>query len=341
MIRIRPQPLDTPVEIRAALQKAIQLEFATLPPYLYALYTLRPGANEPVRTRISAIVREEMTHMALAANILNAIGGAPVLADTAVVPTYPGPLPFDIGGDDGEPFTVSLLPFSPAAVDQAMRIEEPEDPLEFPSVAAFPTAFQTIGQFYAALDEALVALPAGEWATPLRHQLGDHPFFAGELFPVAGPGDASKAIARIVSEGEGTPKTPLDFEGDVSHYYRFQEIRRDQVLEKDPSGAGGFRWGDPLGVDWEAVVPAIADPATHDFSADPAAAAAQDACDRAFTVMLQELQRALNGEPGRLGNAVRAMFDLTMAARAALAVPLAAGGGTSAGPAFRFRPELV
>ncbi|MFP5319198.1 MAG: ferritin-like domain-containing protein [Acidimicrobiia bacterium] len=340
MIRLRPRPLDTRADLQAALQMAIQLELSTLPPYLYALYTLRPVANEPVRTRISAIVREEMTHMALAANILNAIGGTPVLADAAVVPVYPGPLPFDIGGDGDGPLTVSLLPFGTAAMDQAMRIEEPEDPIEFPSVAAFPATFQTIGQFYAALDGALTALPPTAWAVPPRNQLGDHPFFPGELFPVAGAADASKAIERIVSEGEGTPKTPLDFEGEVSHYYRFEEIRRDQLLEKDSSVPQGFRWGEPLGVDWDAVLPAIADPGEHDFSSDPPTQAAQDACDRAFTVMLEDLQRALNGEAGRLGNAVRAMFDLTMAARAALAVPLE-GSEKVAGPAFRFRPELV
>ena len=73
MIRLQVQPLDTPADVEAALQKAIQLELATLPPYLYALYTLRPGTNEPARARISAIVREEMTHMALAANILRRI----------------------------------------------------------------------------------------------------------------------------------------------------------------------------------------------------------------------------------------------------------------------------
>jgi len=339
VIRLRPQPLDTRADVQAALQMAIQLELSTLPPYLYALYTLRQGTNEPARSRISAIVREEMTHMALAANILNAIGGSPVLADPAVVPVYPGPLPFDIGAEDGRPFVVSLLPFGTAAMGQAMRIEEPEDPIEFPSVAAFPVAFQTIGQFYAALDKALGTLKPTDWADPARNQLADHPFFPGELFPVAGPADASKAIERIVSEGEGTPKTPLDFEGEVSHYYRFEEIRRDQLLEKDASARNGFRWGEALGVDWGAVVPAIADPGAHDFSTDAPAQAAQDACDRAFTVMLGELQRALNGEPGRLGNAVRAMFDLTMAARAALAVRLD-GSEKVAGPAFRFRPEL-
>ena len=342
MIRLRPQPMDTVGEIRQALQKAIQLELATLPPYLYALFTIRDGTNEPARRRINAIVAEEMVHMTLAGNVLNAIGGKPVVARKSVVPVYPGPLPFDIGGDGEEPFYVSLLPFSPEAMRQATKIEEPEDPLVFPEAAgleALQPTYETIGQFYAALDDALSRLPARSWRTAGRNQLTDHPFFAGELFPVTGYETASRAIQRIVSEGEGTTKTPLDFEGEVAHYYRFEEIRRDRVLEKDSSVPEGFRWGERLGVDWSGVIPAIADPGEHDFSGDPAAQAAQDDCDRAFTAVLREIERAVNGKPGRLGNAVRAMFDLRLAARTALATPLR-GSDQSAGPAFRFRTEL-
>lgn len=337
MIRLQPQPMDTVADLKQALQKAIELEFSTLPPYLYAVFTIRDGTNEAARRRIGSIVREEMIHMGLACNVLNAIGGTPVLANASVVPTYPGPLPYDIGAEGCEPFRVSLLPFSPAAMDQAMHIEEPEDPLVFPEVAArgLEPTYQTIGQFYRALDEALGKLPADVWSTTPRNQLTDHPFFAGELFPVTGYETAAAAIRRIVSEGEGNTKSPLDFEGELAHYYRFEEIRRDRMLQKDSSVPEGFSWGDRLGVDWSAVVPALADPGEHDFSGDPPAQAAQKDCDRAFTVMLQELERAVNGEPGRLGNAVRAMFDLRLAARAALAIPLA-GSDTSAGPAFRF-----
>src|SRR5262249_51751773 len=95
------------------------------------------------------------------------------------------------------------------------------------------------------------------------------------------------------------------------------------------------------GVDWKSVYPAIADPGTHDFSKDPPAArAAQDRCDAAFTRLVQELQRAVAGEGGRLGNAARAMFELRMAAKQAMIVPLAEPMQV-AGPSFRYRPELL
>jgi hypothetical protein len=142
-----------------------------------------------------------------------------------------------------------------------------------------------------------------------------------------------------VSEGEGSKESPLTFEGEVSHYYRFGEIYYDQVLTK-AANPKGYAWTGKLGVDWSAVYPAIADPGSHDFSREPPEArAAQNACDRAFTRLVQELQRAVAGETGRLGNAVRAMFDLRVAARQALTVPLAVPT-LVAGPSFRYRPGL-
>jgi hypothetical protein len=53
-----------------------------------------------------------------------------------------------------------------------------------------------------------------------------------------------------------------------------------------------------------------------------AAQTAQIACNAAFTAMVDELRRAFNGEPGRLGNAIGAMFKLRMAALHALVTPL-------------------
>ena len=337
MIRLATQPMDTVEDLRVAVQHAIEIELSTLPPYLYALYSIEEGTNAPARERIRSIVLAEMVHVALACNVLNAIGGSPKLADAAIVPRYPGPLPYSIGSDGGPPFSVSLLPFSPAAVQQAMHIEEPEDPIVF--AEAFAATFDTIGSFYASLDEALGALPASAWQ-PGHNQFGDHPFFAGRVTPVKDHPSAKQAIDVIVREGEGTSTTPLDFFGEVAHYYRFQELDRRQELQKDTSKPEGFSWGADLDVDWSAVAPAISDPATHDFSADPAGQAAQDRCDRAYTAMLAHLDAAANGNQLRLGEAVRAMFELRAGARDAFTTPLADGTHV-AGPSFRFRPDLV
>jgi len=332
MIRLQLASInkDDPI---ALLQMAIALEFSTLPPYLYALYSIRPGTNAEAAARIKSVAMEEMIHMCLACNIANALGANPVLT----APTYPGPLPGGIGSD----LTVHLLPFSRDAMAQAMAIEEPEEgaihfPHEEALMAAAQQEFMTIGQFYRYLDGLLAKLPPSKWSNG-RNQLDDRQFLAGQIFAVNGYPDAHRAIEEIVSEGEGTKKSPLDFQGEVAHYYRFGEVYYDQVLTK-ANNPQGYVWKGRLGVDWNAVYPAIPDPGSHDFSRDPPAArAAQDRCDQAYTRLVQELQKAVTGDGGRLGNAARAMFDLRMAARHALTVPLA-DPAKVAGPSFRYRP---
>ncbi len=338
MLFVEARSIATVDDAIELLQMAIGIEFSTLPPYLYALYSIRPDTNAAASSRIRAVAMEEMVHMCLACNILNALGTNPVLT----APTYPGPIPGGISGGGKEALTIHLLPFSKDAMAQAMAIEEPEaGPINIPHELALEVAptFMTIGQFYSHLDQFLSTLPESRWSKD-RNQIDDRQFLQGELFAVNGFDDAHRAIQRIVSEGEGTKESPLDFRGEVAHYYRFEEIFSDQVLTKANNDVG-FVFKGKLGVDFTAVYPAIADPGSHDFSSDPPAArAAQDRCDEAFTRLVQELQRAVAGEGGRIGNAVRAMFDLRMAAEHALKVPLAVPTQV-AGPSFRFRPNLT
>ncbi len=334
MIRLEWRPIETVEDAHDLLQTAIDVEFGTLPPYLYAMYSILPDANDAAGSRLYAIVLQEMIHMCLACNILNALGGSPKIT----APVYPGHLPGDIGGEDG-PLTISLLPFSQEAMAQGMAIEQPDDPHEFPVLAARFTApageAVTIGEFYGRVDAYLAKLPADAWHAD-RHQIGDNQYFMGQIFPVNNYDDAHRAITEIVSEGEGSEYGPLDFENEVAHYYRFEEIHRNQVLTKAPNEEG-YGWGASLGIDWSAVYPAIANPGAHDFSNEPPAAqAAQQACNGNFTTMVDELNRAFNGEQGRLGNAVRAMFDLRMATRVAFTTPLA-DPATVAGPSFLYQ----
>ncbi|MEY4577995.1 MAG: hypothetical protein RL701_2698 [Pseudomonadota bacterium] len=337
MIRLKIDRLASAQDARNMLQTAIGVEFGTLPPYLYTLYSIRPGTNHEAAYRIKSVVQQEMVHMCLSCNILNALGGDPVLQ----TPTYPGPLPGDIG-PDGKPLTVHLYPFSKRAIAQGMAIEQPEEKPEFPvkalRIAAPQEKAVTIGQFYEALDTLLAQLPASTWNVG-RHQLADNQFFAGQVFEVNGYADAHRAIREIVSEGEGAKNDPLDFQHEIAHYYRFGEIYHDKVLTKSDNPQH-YAWGPAaLGVDWEAAYPAITDPGCHDFSKESAAArAAQQHCNTAYTSLVNGLQKATTGTAAALGQAVRSMFDLRLAALHAFTVPLA-NAAQVAGPAFLYQPK--
>lgn len=339
MIKLRLSKMESLADVQAAVQTAIDLEFSTLPPYLYALYSIKPGANEPAVARLKDLAEEEMIHFCLACNILNAIGGSPKLN----VPKFPGTLPGDIGQDEnGDPFIVHVVRFSEAAMKQGMRIEEPEDPIDPPVATAAATSVVapeagTIGEYYRHLEQRLSQLPPSDWQAD-RNQIGDGQFFAGQLFKVNNFADASQAISDIVSEGEGSSRSPLDFQGDVSHFYRFEEVFRNRILTKADNDVG-YVWGDPLGIDWSAVYPAIEDPSQHDFSQEPPAAQqAQLKCNAAFSEMVDALEKAFNGEPGQLGVGVRQMFALRQATSEALTTPLS-DGQSVAGPSFVYLPK--
>jgi hypothetical protein len=65
--------------LREHLQWAIELEHFTLPPYLCALYSLDAARNPDASEVVASVLVEEMLHMTLAANLLNAVGGHPRL----------------------------------------------------------------------------------------------------------------------------------------------------------------------------------------------------------------------------------------------------------------------
>jgi len=337
MIRLQLQTLNTLDDAINMLKTAVGVEFGTLPPYLYALYSIRPGTNAKASELIRSIALQEMIHMCLVCNIMNGLGGTPWIQAQA----YPGPLPGGVG-PDGKPLELHLLPFSQAAMKQAMDIEEPEDPPDFPVATAMefsPTRAVTIGQFYETLDRFLAALPAEAWQTN-RNQIVDDQFFPGQLFAVNNYNDAHKAITQIVSEGEGTRKgteyDPLDFQDEPAHYFRFGEIFHDRVLMKIDRSPG-WTWGpERLGVDFGGVFSAIADPGIHDFSKEPKAVQdAQAACNQAFSQIIDSLQLAVIGQNGTLGNAVSAMYKLKIAARSAFLTPLA-DPSKVAGPSFLY-----
>lgn len=75
-------------ELLEWLQVALELELATLPPYLVALMSIRRPANRVAADLIRGVAVEEMLHLVLVANVINSIGGEPRI-DRGAVPSFP------------------------------------------------------------------------------------------------------------------------------------------------------------------------------------------------------------------------------------------------------------
>ena len=76
-------------EVLPLVADAMRLEFATIPPYLTAMLSLKPGTNRDIWWAIHDVVVDEMLHLLIAGNLLNALGGRPDFLHTRFVPTYP------------------------------------------------------------------------------------------------------------------------------------------------------------------------------------------------------------------------------------------------------------
>ena len=75
------------------LQQALDTELYIIPPYLTALLSIKEGTNQNVSVILEEVVVQEMLHVGLVANVLNAVGGSPQFTNTAFLPTYPSNIP--------------------------------------------------------------------------------------------------------------------------------------------------------------------------------------------------------------------------------------------------------
>ena len=337
-VRAAQQPSD----LYELVQNAIRLEHATIPAYLCAYYTLKPGTNQKVASIIRSIVVEEMLHMTIASNLLIAIGAAPVIDKPGFMPVYPGPLPMNIG--DG--LIVGLEKCSHALVQNVfMEIESPEDPIQ-PKRVTLETGeeFHTIGEFYFALDEKLQAFGQDAFKGNFDWEVVDDSWFPPEqLFRITSPQDASRAIRIIVRQGEGTPASIQDPQGAAAHYYRFWQIvlGREIVLTADD-----FSFSGPDVILDENNVWNMRpnpDPDTLPKNSEARRRAIEFA--NAYTVLLTALHDTFNGAPQRLSDAMGGMFQLRLLAQKVLSTPeLDASGaptGYATGLSFRYQPTTA
>ncbi|MFJ8357197.1 ferritin-like protein [Streptomyces sp. NPDC093984] len=327
-------------DLRQHLQWAIELEHSTLPPYLTALYSLDPERNADAAQLIGGVFVEEMIHLALAANLLNAVGGQPLLDAPHMLPPHPRTMPH--AAPDIE---LSLLPFGPEALEMFLRLEQPAHPGD----PAEGDSYETIGQFYDAIEKGLRYLCAelGEdqvfTGNPTR-QVAGGPFAhtAGHLAPVTDLSSALAALEEIVEQGEGAARAAV-WDGDkdpfhpetkaVSHYYRFQELalgRRYQPGDTPESGPTG----EAVTTDPAGVRPVRPNQRVADHPEGSAIRTAQEAFNQTYCKMLNMLQQAFNGNPAMLGMSVGTMYAIKGQAQSLMAVQ--DDEGLAAGPTFEY-----
>ncbi|MGH3931564.1 MAG: ferritin-like domain-containing protein [Pseudonocardiaceae bacterium] len=320
-----PRTLD---ELRTYLQGALEIEHLTIPPYLSAMYTIRAGTNQDAYYTIRSVVLEEMLHMTLVANLLNAVGGRPRVAHPDFVRSYPARLPYS--ALDVE---IPLQHFSPAAMRTFLLIERPQhfddDPSQQNSSQQNSSqpgqGWTSIGQFYSFIRSGLLALVEEFGETKIfcgrrERQVGPADFYnsGGEAFPVTDLTSALLALRVVTEQGEGLRDSIFDSDDQlfgeqrqVAHYFRFNEIRTGRtygphdIPDAPPTGPEiDVRWEDAYRIDPNA---SIADYARYD---DKAVHQHAVAFNDAYAELLAHLEIAFNGLPRFMILGVPAMLRL-------------------------------
>jgi hypothetical protein len=309
--------------LKESLQAAVKLEFATLPPYLAAYWSVRDEVS-PVALSLREIFREEMLHMGLACNMLTALGGAPQLKTPDAVPVYPGALP---GGVNPE-LIVPLGGLTKDLLAVFMQVEFPADgPVE--DEDGGDGEVPTIGDFYTAIQLAFDTLqPALSPDRQLEGPLG---------LRRLGTLDAVRdSIALIKRQGEGSKMSPEDTgPSDLAHFYRFGEMFHGRRLQRDPE-TGEFRFDGP-DLPFPEVFPMALVPEGGYRREDVTDEVARllEQFDRDYTTMLGQLQTAWErGDRTALRAAVLTMLGLRDPAVSLMQITIP-GREATYGPCFR------
>ena len=337
--------------LKRYLQKAVMLEFSTIPPYLTAMYSIKAGENRQVYDVIRSVVMQEMLHMAQAANILIALGGRPIIDDEQHVPSYPGNLPAHVLPG----LTVSLKKASPKHIHEVfMMIEYPHG--EKDSGLEEDVGDQlTIGKFYKRIEKCIKVVGDGVfcendptcedkqlvWPWKVEHS-------SDALHKVIDVKSALNAIDIIVEQGEGAGKqdpTYLDTKW-LAHFYKFEELACKKHLrvkhKHHHSENVGFTDKDDIEFTAEGVWPMRDNPSKEGIPYGTQVYHKAKHFHEIYRSFLAKLQEVFDGKPDSIDDAVYLMESLQLHMKELMMLEIPSPPGwpkRTCGPVFDYEWE--
>jgi hypothetical protein len=356
-----PIVVENREELIFLLSEASELEHMVMLAYLFAAFSLKTDAGEGLTEEqleavrrwervISEVAAQEMLHLALASNLLTAIGGAPHFSR----PNFPQPAKYYPPG-----FELALMPFSEQALGTFVFYERPEGmehdapELELASEVIAPLItggvvvpheqqFATVGHLYRGIEQGF---------RYLVEKYGEHRVFVGppeaqatwsyfwwpELVPVTDLASAQVAIESIVEQGEGARS-----DRDDAHFGMFLRVLVEylEFKERDPD----FAPARPVTPAWVRP-PGDAKLPNPTLITDPTTAGVADLFNATYEVMLQMLVRFFahteetEEELQTLSSTAIGAMSLLIKPLGQLLTTLPVGAeypGKSAGPNFEF-----
>lgn len=304
-------------KLKGHLQTAIEIEHATLPPYLTAYWSIHGHSSYATKTAdlILSVIREEMLHMGMACNILNALGGKPCIQGPDFIPAYPAYLPGH--SHTVNAFKVNLSPCNAETIETFMRIELPEEILDD---VHLEKKWSTIGQFYKMIirliNDPLIQDEDFQHGGQIDNSANPA---HGILYTVNSRAEAIAAMKEILDQGEGhNLKNHYDKDHELTHYWKFHEI-----FHLINSGK------------WELkndVYPVAANPDEMNFNDE--AKSLNNKFNSLYSNMLDALHSAYNGE-GNIQDGIYIMLLLEPVVKNLMQMPLVGREGNAC-PTFKY-----
>ena len=324
--------------IQYCLQKAVELEFYTIPLYLTALYSIKDGYNAEVKNIIRGVVMQEMLHMLQASNILISIGGTPIIDSASTAPAYPAT---GLPGGVFPHLTVSLQKASLDLIYSVfMAIEYPHQVIDSP-LGVEIVHRKTIGQLYAEIKKCLkfhdeTIFYANRTSLQVKWPYGND---YGNIYIVYDLATAMEGIKEITEQGEGTqPGDPHSFDReDLAHFFKFQEIAcgRELVFH----GVRNYTYtGDPIPFNESGIWPMRDNPSISGLIPGTKAYTKSKLFHQTYRTLLRKLDSIFTGEPFDVSETVAIMESLEVQAKVLMSVPFnnSEPHGETCGPIFDF-----
>ena len=333
--------------LKELLNCAVVLEFATIPIYLQAMWSIKDNNCEVARS-IRNVFQEEMLHMAMVCNMIAGIGGEPKIYDPENGLKYPAGLP---GGVHPELY-LYLEGLNDCSLRNFIEIELPDHIAE---IYDYDTKERvtlgglcdrdgrvesnhqqshehntTIGELYDRINELF---------QEIQPKMNVERQLAGPLawWVMEDAQSVSKAIEMIKEQGEGSENVSPVVEGDnLAHFYRFWEIYYQKKLVEEN---GTYYFKDPM-----------PRPETYQIARVPEGGYQKEDVsedvwhlinefDQTYTQLVKLLQDAwaVNGRgQAALVNAIEVMFKLEKYALPLMQIPIPNNTkGACYGPCFR------
>ena len=226
-----------------------------------------------------------------------------------------------------------------------MQIEEPIHPIDIPVRNSMldesipEPEFHTIGEFYEYLNKKIQEIAPDKLPGDPKKQVTSHFFSKDELFAIKTKDDITKAINIIVEQGEGTSTSPIDPEGNIAHYYRFEEIYVGKALVVNPKPGADPKYsysGAPVTFDADDVFPIFTNTKASMFTPLSEERRRIDDFNQAYHSLLHGLHRTFNGEPDYLNQTIGVMFDIKLLAEKLCGTPFPGKPGFNVGPTFEY-----